>query len=134
MKPHPPAQTLDLTLLGCGADVVAALDPQHVHAHSCLNFCCPFEEDKGSGPCADKLWGKAVWSRVTGDIVLVPTANTNTIKVAEGKGTIKLCGSNSPEDSAACWLIDVDLARMAQGKPLCFPDAANANLCQKDKR
>jgi hypothetical protein len=137
VKPHPPAQTLDITLWGCGPDVVAKLDPGHVPhtsgAHGCLDRCCPFEEDKGTGPCADALWGKALWSVEEGDAKLVPTANTNTIKVAAGSGVVKVCGSSAPS-SKSCWKVfGVDLRKT----PICTVDPASDPRdpkCQKDRR
>lgn len=134
VKPHPPAQTLDLTLFGGRQGVKAVLDPENKGVHGCLNAYCPFEEDKGTGPCADELWGKAQWSVADGNVDLIGTSNSNTIKVRSGKGTIKVCGSAAPSDPRGCWLIAVDAARMAEGKPLCFPDAADATKCQKDRR
>lgn len=128
VKPFGPG--VDLTLWGCGEAVVAKLDPGHVPgttgAHNCLNFCCPFEQDKGTGPCADKLWGKAKYSVVPPEsktLTIETTANTNTVQIA-GAGVVKLCGTVRPDDAAACWIFDYP----------CKPDVSDSSKCQKDKR
>ena len=129
VKPQP-GHKLDLTLWGCGTDLVAKLRPD---VSACLNFCCPLEADKSVtvnlDACADLLWGKAKWTVPAGGVNLETTPNTNTVIVSGTKGTVKVCGSVR-DDVAGCWLIDVD----PQASPICTPSALDASKCQKDRR
>lgn len=130
LKPHVSSAGagVDLTLWICGADVKQALDPGRTGAHSCLNFCCPVELDKGTGAC-DVLWGKARFEPEPGsDVRIQTTGNTNTVAITGG-GLVSLCGSNVPrgfdqEAKRSCWTFAYP----------CMPDAADATKCQKNRR
>jgi len=133
IKPQPGSK-LDNTLWACGSQVVATLKP---HVPACLNFCCPLEGDKSTtvdlNACADALWGKGIWTRLSPPLpaagpIITPTSNTNTIVLTGAPGEIKLCGSKGPEDlSKTCWSLHVT-------PPGCDPSSTDPTKCQKNRR